>query len=67
MGKPVHFKAFAQPQAGAAISLEVANEGLQALASFAQPETLQRVDDSTLLLAWEVDFAPEAGRAEAAA
>lgn len=57
----------AQPQAGAAISLEVANEGLQALASFAPPETLQRVDDTTLLLAWEVAFAPEAGRAEAAA
>lgn len=57
----------AQPQASAAISLDVANEGLQALAPFAQPETLQRVDDSTLLLAWEADFAPEAGRAEAVA
>ena len=34
---------------------------------FAQPETLQRVDDTTVLLAWEADFAPEAGRAEAAA
>ena len=57
----------AQLQPGAAISLDVANEGLQALAPFAQPETLQRVDDTTILLAWEADFAPEAGRAEAAA
>lgn len=56
-----------EPQAGAAITLDAANEGLQALAPFAQPETLQRVDDTTVLLAWEADFAPEAGRAEAAA
>ena len=55
------------PQAGAAIALDVAIDGLQALAPFAQPETLQRVDDTTVLLAWEADFAPEAGRAEAAA
>ena len=56
-----------EPQAGAAIALDVAIDGLQALAPFAQPETLQRVDDTTVLLAWEADFAPEAGRAEAAA
>ena len=56
-----------EPQTRGEKSLDAAIDGLQALAPFAQPETLQRVDDTTVLLAWEADFAPEAGRAEAAA
>lgn len=40
---------------------------LHALMPFARPETLQRVDETTLLLGWEADFTPEAGREAATA
>ena len=40
---------------------------LHALMPFAPPETLQRVDETTLLLGWEAEFAPEAGRKAATA
>ncbi len=42
-------------------------DSLAALAPFTQPDILQRVDDTTLLLGWEAEFAPEAGRPEATA
>lgn len=38
-----------------------------ALAPFAPAESLARVDATTLLLGWEAEFAPEAGREETAA
>lgn len=46
---------------------EDATAPLLALAPFAPAETLARVDDTTLLLGWEAELAPEAGRDETAA
>ncbi len=40
---------------------------LHALMPFVRPETLLRVDETTLLLGWEAEFAPEAGREAATA
>lgn len=40
---------------------------LAALAPFTHPDILRRVNDNTLLLGWEAEFAPEAGRPEATA
>lgn len=44
-----------------------ASSTLHALAPFTRPETLLRVDERTLLLGWEAEFAPEAGRDAASA
>lgn len=48
----------------AAAQRSEADNALHALTPFAPPDTLQRVDETTLLLGWEAEFAPDAGRAE---
>lgn len=44
-----------------------AGDALHSLTPFAAPDTLLRVDETTLLLGWEAEFAPDAGREEATA
>ena len=57
----------ADTEAGTAQESPNANTSLHALSPFAPPDVLQRVDETTLLLGWEAEFAPDAGREEAAA
>jgi hypothetical protein len=51
----------------AAVPRSEANNAHHALTPFAPPDTLQRVDETTLLLGWEAEFAPDAGREAATA
>jgi len=64
---PAHSRAVESTLRGAPAQPESTATHLLALAPFAGPEALQRVDDTTLLLGWEAEFAPEAGRDQAAA
>ena len=57
----------ADTEAGLAQESPNANTSLHAHAPFAPPDVLQRVDETTLLLGWEAEFAPDAGREEAVA
>lgn len=64
---PAHSRAVENTLRGTVAQPESTAPHILALAPFAGPEALQRVDATTLLLGWEAEFAPEAGRDAAAA